>query len=43
MSEMILTALSLIACWIFMIRYSVPMLEEWLEAMTTDDTTERKD
>lgn len=43
MSEMILTALFLIACWVFMIRVSVPMLEEWLEAMNTDETTHKED
>lgn len=43
MSEMILTALSLIACWAFFILHTVPMLEEWLEAMTTDDTTHKED
>lgn len=39
MSEMILTALALIACWAFICFHSVPMLLEWLEAMNTDDTT----
>lgn len=43
MSEMILTVLALIACWIFFIRHTVPLLEEWLEAITQDETTDRKE
>lgn len=41
--ELIQTILALIACWIFIVRYSIPMLEEWLEGMCIDETTVRKE
>lgn len=40
--EIILTIPALIVCWIFMVRYSMPMLLEWLEAMNTDETSARE-
>ena len=43
LSEIILTILALIACWIYMARVSVPALLEWLEAMNTDETSVRKE
>lgn len=41
--EIIQTILALIACWYFIVRYSIPMLEEWLEGLSIDETTERND
>lgn len=41
--ELIQTILALIACWIFIVRYTIPMLEEWLEGLSIDETTERND
>lgn len=38
-SEIILTILAVIACCVFMIRYSIPLLLEWLEALSIDETT----
>lgn len=43
MDEIIKTILALIACWYFIVRYSIPMLEEWLEGLSIDETTERND
>lgn len=41
--EIIQTILALIAGWYFIVRYSMPMLEEWLEGLSMDDTTEGSD
>ena len=38
-SEIILTILAVIVCCVFMIRYSIPLLIEWLEALSIDETT----
>lgn len=42
-SEIILTGLALIVGSFIMIRYSIPMLLEWLDAVSIDETTTRKD
>lgn len=42
-SEIILTILALIVGSFIMIRFSIPMLLEWLDAVSIDDTTTGKD
>lgn len=40
--EIILTAIAaIVGCW-FMIRYSIPLLLEWLDTMSLDETEFRK-
>lgn len=41
--EIILTILALIVCWIFIVRFSIPRLLEWLEAMSIDETSVGKE
>lgn len=41
--EIILTGIAVIVCCVFMIRYSIPQLLEWLEAVSIEETTTRKD
>lgn len=43
MTEIIMTVLALIVGAWFMIRFSIPHLLEWLECMSIDDTTDRKE
>ena len=38
-SEIILTILAVIACCVCMIRHSIPLLIEWLETVSIDETT----
>lgn len=38
--EIILTATTYILCVAFIIRFSIPCLIEWLEAIDIDETTE---
>ena len=42
-AEFILTALAYIACVAFLIRYTIPHMLEWLEAMSIDETTEGRE
>jgi hypothetical protein len=42
-NEIILTGLAAIVCCVFMIRYSIPLLLEWLECLDIDDTTTGED
>jgi len=43
MKEIILTGLAaIVGCWL-MIRYSIPLLLEWLDTMSLDETEFRKE
>jgi hypothetical protein len=41
--EILQTILALILCWIFIVRFSIPRLLEWLEAMSIDETSVGKE
>lgn len=41
--EILQTLLALILCWIFIVRFSIPRLLEWLEAMSIDETSVGKE
>lgn len=43
MNEMLLTALLVIICVWYAVRRTIPLLLEWLECMSMDDTTTGKE
>lgn len=43
MKEIILTGLAAIVCCVFLIRHSIPLLLEWLDTMSLDETEFRKE